>query len=339
MLLHNLGRAKPGYFEDVTMATGVSMLEGARANRVGYSSTFTDLDADGRTDLAAVNDFLASRLFWGEEDGFIDGTAAAQVGTDLNGMGSAIGDIDQDGDLDWFITAIYDPHYTCDDEECGWGTNGNRLYRNEGDRTFTDITDVAGVRQGGWGWGTAFFDYDNDGALDLIMTNGVDFPNEPSEKFLDDPVRLWRNRGDGVFDDVAVEAGIDDRKDGRGLMILDYDDDGDLDVFIARHALPPALFRNDGGSDNAWLRVDLRGRRSNARGIGARVTLVRREGEPPQVREVRASGQFLSQSETTVHFGLGTYEQPVHSLRVDWPSSGTSELQAVQPRQRITIRE
>ncbi len=340
MLLRNRGATRPGHFDDVTAQMGVSMLEGPRANRVGFASTFADLDDDGRMDLAVVNDFRASRLFWGDaREGFIDGTIAARVGGDLNGMGSAIGDYDRDGDLDWFITAIHDPDYMCDDIECGWGTNGNRLYRNEGGRLFTDVTDLAGVREGGWGWGTAFFDYDNDGDLDLIMTNGVDFPNEPSVKFLDDRVRLWRNRGDGTFEDVAPEAGIDDPGDGKGLMVLDYDGDGDLDVFIARHAGRPALFRNDGGNDNGWLRVQLVGEGGNSAGIGARVSVVRRDGEPPMVREVRASGQFLGQSEAIAHFGLGSFAGAVHELEVRWPSGEVTRMSELESRQLLTVRE
>ena len=109
-----------------------------------------------------AGDFGTSQLLWNNGDGtFTNGTVAAQVGTDENGMGSTFGDYDGDGDLDWFVTSIYDPGVVpCNPNGCFWGASGNRLYRYDGNRTFTDTTDSADVRIGHWGWGAAFFDYD-----------------------------------------------------------------------------------------------------------------------------------------------------------------------------------
>jgi enediyne biosynthesis protein E4 len=339
-LLRNRGAEAPGFFEDVTSAAGVDLLEGLRPTRTSFTSTFSDLDQDGWPDLIVTADFNSSHLFWNEGNGtFIDGTNYSRVGTDLNGMGSALGDYDGDGDLDWFVTAIYDPDYRCDGVSCGWGTDGNRLYQNQGDRTFADRTDVAGVRDGGWGWGAAFFDPDNDGDLDIAMTNGVDFPNPEAERFRSDTTRLFRNDGDGTFTDVAAAAGVDDRGDGRGLLVFDYDDDGDEDLFVVQHEGAPRLYRNDGGNAQSFLRVRLRGTLGNRDGVGARLLLRRTAREAPRLRELRGGNDFLGQSESVIHFGLGDHEGPVFELRVVWPSGQVQVVRDVPVRTTLTLDE
>jgi enediyne biosynthesis protein E4 len=338
-LLRNRGREAPGYFQDTTELAGVDVLGGPRATRTSYSSRFADLDADGALDLLVVADFGASRLFWNEGDGFLDGTLFSGVGGDQNGMGSALGDYDGDGDLDWFITAIFDPDYRCDNVTCGWGITGNRLYRNDGARRFSDTTDLAGVRDGGWGWGAEFFDYDNDGALDLVMSNGVDFPNPEAALFRRDPTRLWHNLGGGRFEEVAARVGVDDRGDGKGLLVFDYDRDGDQDLLIAQHEGRALLYRNDGGEQNAWLAVKLKGRASNRHGLGAQLSVTRAPGERALLREVSGGNAFLGQSEAVAHFGLGAWTGMLHELRVHWPSGRTQVLRAVVPRQLLEVRE
>ncbi len=340
-LLHNRGRSAPGFFEDATEEAGVDLLQGVRATRTSYSSAFADMDGDGWPELLVVADFVTSRMFWNDGGGsFTDGTLYSHVGTDTNGMGEAIGDYDGDGDMDWFVTAIYDPDYKCGDTDaCAWGTSGNRLYQNQGDRSFVDVTDAAGVRDGGWGWGAAFVDYDNDGDLDLVMTNGVDFPYPEAALFRSDPMRVWRNEGDGTFTEVSASLGIDDRGDGKGLLVFDYDGDGDQDLFVVQHEGSPRLYRNDGGNRRAWLRVRLVGSVSNRDGIGARLTLTRRPGEAPLVRDLMGGGGFLGQSEMVVHFGLGDFEGPLSELRVDWPSGRRQVLTGVMPRQTLELHE
>ncbi len=141
-LLHNEGLQNPGHFSDETSAAGVSQ------NLVdGFASSFTDLDGDGWPDLVVAADFGSSRLYWNDGDGsFTNGTTSAGVGSDENGMGSTFGDFDADGDLDWFVTSIFDPNETCEIHGCNWGASGNRLYRYDGARSFSDATDAAGVR-------------------------------------------------------------------------------------------------------------------------------------------------------------------------------------------------
>jgi len=322
-LLRNRGASSAGYFDDVTTAAGVEL-----SGIEGFSSTFTDLDRDGWPELAVAGDFGTSRLFWNNGDGsFTDGTEAAGVGTDENGMGSALGDLDGDGDLDWFVTSIFDADETCEVHACNWGYSGNRLYRNEGGRVFSDVTDAAGVRDGAWGWGTVFFDYDNDGDLDLVMVNGIDFAETVVDtKYVDDPMRFWENDGSGVMTEKSAAVGLTDTGSGKGLLTFDYDGDGDLDLFVVNNGAGPRLYRNDGGNAKGWLRVQTVGSVSNRDGLGAWITLQALPGGPVQVREMGTAGHFLGQSERVAHFGLGDGSSPVHKVTVRWPSGTVQEF-------------
>ncbi len=162
-LLRNRGAEAPGFFEDVTRSAGVWMLNRVKRYPAAFAAAFSDLDDDGLLDLLVVSDFRTSRLFWNRGNGtFEDGTESAGVGTAESDMGSTLGDYDGDGDLDWFVSAIYHPNEP--------GT-GNRLFRYDGGRVFTDVTSAEGVEDGGWGWGAAFADFDSDGDLDLVMAS------------------------------------------------------------------------------------------------------------------------------------------------------------------------
>jgi len=322
-LLRNRGAEAPGHFEDVTDAAGVQM-EGVISQTqaqltegtFAFGSTFVDLDGDGWPELAVASDFGTSRLFWNNGDGtFSDGTLDARVGTAQNAMGTTFGDYDADGDLDWFVTSVFSFQRGSPggDEE---GTkDGNRLFRNDGDRRFTDATDEAGVRNGSWGWGAAFFDADNDGDLDLTMTNGM----EMMPGFDADAMRYWENIGGGQFDVRSTEVGLDDIEDGKGLLVFDADGDGDLDVFVVNNASEPRLYLNKSSGTGGWLRVSLEGTTSNRQGLGARVTL-NATGLPEQIREMGVSSHFLGQSEDALHFGLA--DATSADLIIRWPASG-----------------
>ena len=258
-----------GFFVDRTSAVNVDF-----RGIMGFAPMFADMTNDGWQDLVFVGDFGTSRFFRNTQLGiFKDETAERNLGTDENGMGNAVGDVDNDGDLDWFITSIHDENDTCDSSPCNWGSSGNRLYINDGEGVFTDGTDTYGVREGFWGWAASFFDYDNDGDLDIGMTNGVDFGAIPwDDPFNVDPIRLWRNEGPGkVMTEVSEELGMTDTGSGKGYLTFDYDRDGDLDVFLVNNAAFPVLYRNDGGNRNNWLQVRLVGQKTNRMGVGARV--------------------------------------------------------------------
>lgn len=325
-LLRNRGASRPGYFEDTTARAGLDVFP----NSFGYRFTpsFTDLDRDGHTDIVFASDYRQSQLFWNNGDHtFTDGTVAAGVGVDENGMGSAIGDVDGDGDFDWFVTAI-------DHRPDGSPLTGNRLYLNRGNRTFEDATETAGVRDAGWAWGTTMFDYDNDGDLDLAATNGW-----PAADFWEDQSQLWENDGHGNFADVSREVGVVDELQGRGLVNLDYDRDGDLDLLIVNHHDQPVLYRNDGGNAANWLRFDLVGTLSNRNGLGAVITVTPDlDQDLTYVREVRSGDSYNSQSELTAHFGLGDRDS-VDLVTIAWPGGSIQSLEQVATNQRLRVTQ
>jgi hypothetical protein len=327
-LLRNLGRAKPGHFENVTDAAGTNTFPSNLS--ASFTPRFTDLDSDGWPDLAVTSDSSTSRLFWNNGDGtFSDGTTTSAVGTDESGMGSSVGDFDRDGDLDWFVSSI-GRHFS---------QTGNRLYLNRmirprqlqgAVRSFADATDL-GVREGAWGWGCSFIDYDNDAWLDLVLTNGI--LNRHIAHFVDDPMRFYRNNGGRTgtpsFDECAQQMGLTDTRSGKGLLIFDFDNDGDQDIFIVNNFSKPVLYRNNVGSRNRWLKLQLVGSTSNRDAAGALVKVVDRQlgGEQkPLVWEVNASSTFLAQSEPTVFFGLGKdFTGTVDSLSIRWPGSNVEQ--------------
>ena len=194
------------------------------------------------------------------------------------------------------------------------------------------------MRDGGWGWGAVFFDYDNDGDLDLAMTNGFDSDRTDSETpFHTDPTKLWRNEGDGTFIDVSLWEGITDTGSGKGLLVFDYDNDGDLDLFIVNNAGVPVLYRNDLANSNHWLRVKPRGRYSNRDAIGALVTVS--SGGREQSREINGGSHFLTQSEKVAHFGLGASAAVADLVTVRWPSGIEQQFADVAVDQVLEVTE
>ncbi|MEM7158684.1 MAG: CRTAC1 family protein [Myxococcota bacterium] len=311
-LLHNRGAEAPGYFEDVTSQMGIvmqgqSQWTASGPGAFGFAPAFVDLDGDHWPELSIAADYGSSRLFWNDgAGGFVDGTLASGVSNNAHGMGSTFGDYDADGDLDWFISAIWFPD----------GPEGNRLYRNDGARTFTESTDDVGVRDGGWGWGAAFFDADHDGDLDLGLASGW-----PSTNFDDDPLRLWLNQDEHPWREAAEPMGIDYRGYGRGLVPLDYDRDGDLDLLVLGNTEPAALYRND-GAKAPWLTVRATGQPHNPRGIGAEVRVQTQPGGSWQLRHIGVGSHLFGQQDAVAHFGLGNQTTEVHRVEVLWPATG-----------------
>jgi hypothetical protein len=212
----------------------------------------------------------------------------------------------------------------------------NYLYRNEGDGFFVDESATTGLGPTSlpWvGWGTGFLDYDRDGRLDLLVVNG----HTESDAPLVDPTTTWRqpdvlyrNRGDGRFEDVTREAApaLLVPRSGRGAVFADLDDDGDLDVVIVNQNERARVYRNDAASDVPWIGIVAEGRASNRDAIGGRVSL--HEGAGRRVAEVRAGGSYLSGNDRRVLFALPRGGTP-DSVVVRWPDGGRTSLPRPEP--------
>jgi hypothetical protein len=314
-----------GTFTDGTEATGIAF-----AGQAAHTPAFGDVDGDGVMDIAIASDWRRSRLYRGNGDGtFADVTEAAGVGTDENGMGSVLADLDQDGDLDWFVTSIYESRRGICDEL--WGDcDGNRLFLGNGDGAFVDATDAAGVRDGAWGWGAVAIDFDHDGDLDLLQENGSGLIGS----FWDDAMRLFRNEGSMRFSERGCEHGLAIPGVGKSILPIDYDDDGDLDLFVARTFGEPLLLRNDGAHGRAWLRVRLDQPGPNPDGVGA--TVVVEGGERALRRGIHLNPGFGGPAAPEAHFGLGDHEGTV-SVVVRWPDGATQRVEDVSVGQLLRV--
>ena len=299
-----------------------------------FSPSFARINDDLYPDLLVVADFNWSQYFVNNQDGTFTNATDVDVLIDGNGMGSALGDYDNDGDLDWFVSSI-----KChQDADCGngsWSRIGNRLYRNN-NGVFEDVTDVAGVATGGWGWGACFIDFDNDGDLDIYHTNGWPW-DDNFDQFSTDTSRLFVSDGAGQFTDMAADFGLDDTDEGRGVVCADFDQDGDVDILQLTRSdtLGAKLWRND-NVDNNYLQVRLAGAAPNTQATGARITID--VGGAMQMREVTIASNFVSQNPTTQHFGLGSATM-VEELTVEWPDGQTTLLNNVQAGQLVEIAE
>ena len=244
-----------------------------------------------------------------------------------------------------------------------WHNNGPD---ESGVPTLTDVSLETGTYDGGWGWGAKFFDPDNDGDLDIVAVNGFisagegnywydlaswtvlgqdpaearNWPTIGERSFSGyERVRFWRNDGWASFSERATEVGLGSDRDGRGVVCFDFDNDGDVDLFIANQDQPPELFRNDLESGNHWLDVDLvtaAGTGVNRDAIGARVTIVTASGR--QVRERDGGNGYGGQSDPRLHFGLGGDDR-IALLEVRWPDGGRQYLEDEPVDRVIVIRQ
>ena len=303
-----------GTFADITTAAGLGSAEGKELGVV-----FGDVDLDGDPDLYLANDKTLNFLYLNDgtghfaDEALLAGVAYNEDGDVEAGMGVDMGDYDNDGDPDLFVTNFQ------------WETN--TLYKNLGDGTFVDETFLAGLGKGSiayLSWGTRFFDVDNDGDRDLFIANGhleSDVEQYENATF---PQRnqLFLNIGDGRFEEYLEDGGaLSLKRVSRGAAFGDYDDDGDIDVLVANVAAQPTLMRNDGASGH-WVRLRLEGRDSNRAGIGTRVEVT--SGGQVQTDEVRSGASYLSQSDLRLHFGLGTATS-IERVVVYWPSGRVEE--------------
>lgn len=292
-----------------------------------FAGNFTDFNNDGWPDLLIASDFGTSQVWVNDGGENFRHTTDTMVINDENGMGAAIGDYNNDGLLDWFVSSIYDSDGVT---EGNWGASGSRLYKNIGDNKFEEVTNESGLRNGSWGWGSSFADFNNDGFLDIIHTNG--WP-KGSAQFYADSVRLFLSNQDGTFKEVSEECGLLDTKQGRGLSVLDYDQDGDLDVFINNYRDTPSLWRNDLASESNFIAINLLPK-TGITAIGAKVHLYANGQQ--QFRELRCGTNYNSQNPLQLHFGLGQVNW-VDSIIVQWPDNSLQKYYQVSGNQFLTI--
>ena len=328
-LFHNRGN---GTFVDVTESSGIGSSYGP-----ALGVLCADFNGDGRTDIFVANDTAANRLWLNQGAGTFR-EAALEAGVAYNGdgrvkagMGVTAEEVDDDGTFTLLVTNLT--------------REGATLFRGNGKGLFEDVTSHDGLATptfGFTGFGTSWFDYDNDGRLDLFIANGAvtiveslrGQPYPYGQRNL-----LFHNEGQHRFSEVSDGAGpAFQRIDvGRGVAIGDIDNDGAVDVLVTNNNGSVRLLHNEVGARQHWLEVRLVGTKSNRSGIGARVALLR-DGAAPQWRRVHTDSSYLSASDVRVHFGLGE-RSDVRGLVVQWPDGSSETWDHVKPNRVVVLRQ
>ncbi len=331
-LFQNLGN---GTFEDVSFKAGVS----DKVAYYGIGVAWFDFDDDGWPDLFVANDSQPNYLYRNRQDGtfedvsYISGTAFSENGTEQACMGVAVGDFDGDGKDDLHVTNFAD--------------DSNTLYRNTGRGIFEDITFAAGLGEitiPFVGWGTNFFDFDNDGRLDLFVANGHVYPQADQAEWRTSyrqRLLLFRNV-ESHFYDIGSSAGeaLLKPRCSRGTAIGDFDNDGDPDILINNLEGPPTLLRNDGANQTGhWLQLRLigdPGQKTPKDAVGTVVFCT--AGGRRQRAEVASGRSYLSQSDLRIHFGLGTADR-VEKLEVRWAGGSVAEYPIPRVDRIFTLQQ
>jgi enediyne biosynthesis protein E4 len=328
-LFHNNG---DGTFTDVSKTSGIGKYMGKALGVVA-----TDINNDGKMDLFVANDTSANFLFMNrgngkfEEIGTLAGVGYGESGRARSGMGADSVDFNQDGWMDLFVANIDHERYS--------------LYQNNHDETFDDVAGPTGVGAATHlmsGWGLKFFDYDNDGNLDLLLANGN--PDELIQIMRHDvtyrePLLLFHNDGKTLHDVSAESGPIFARNlSARGLAIGDFDNDGAVDVLVSVNDAAPLLLRNTAAKGNHWLGIKLVGKTSNRDAVGTRITY--QAGDLKRSRMKVGGGSYLSSHDPRMVLGIGKRTK-MDWLEVKWPEpSGKTEKFTELPIDRyITIIE
>ena len=313
-----------GTFADVSRLAGVD----DPARYYGMGAVWTDVNDDGFIDLFVANDSGPNYLYRNNRDGtfkemgLLSGTALGQGGSEQASMGVALGDYDLDGRIDVFVTNFSEEY--------------NALYRHSKDFSYIDTSSASHTAQSGvphMGWGTEFFDYDNDGWLDLLVVNGHLYSNVDNYA---EPKLLYHNNRNGTFSEVPAPGGsaLMEKRVSRGAAFGDLDNDGDVDVVVNHLDGKPMVLRNEGGNRENWLRIKAEGRAQNSFALGARIKVV--AGDLVQRSEIRSGASYLSQNDLRLHFGLGR-RKSVDLVEVQWPGGGTTRREHIQANQEIRI--
>ena len=337
---------------DVTAQAGIKFVHNSgRAGRkllpetLGSGVAWFDADGDGWADILLINsrDWTPRgrkslpALYRNNHDGtFTNITAGSGLDVEMYGLGVAIGDYDNDGRDDVYITAL----------------EGDHLFHNEGHGKFRDVTKAAGINNANFGASAAWVDYDRDGKLDLFVANYVQWTAKGDlwcsldgatksyctpESYKGVSSKLYHNLGNGKFEELTTAAGpaIAEAHSSRGAAFGDFDNDGDMDILIMNVNEPPSLLRNDVSGGAHWLKVKLVGTKSNRSAIGA--TVVATYGGRRQAQAVTAQSSYLSVNDRRLHFGLGAAQSA--DLEIWWPSGLREPIKAVSADRLITIQE
>lgn len=309
-----------GTFTDVTDKSGIGAFKGRT-----MGVTAADYDGNGFADIYVANDKTENFLFHNKRDGTFEevagelGVAYGQNGENTSAMGPVFADVDGDGRFDLWVT---DSKY-------------NRLMRNTGVNGFEDIGPSSGISQANaqyTSWGSGVHDFDNDGALDILIFHGGLVHLVPQEQ------SLFRGSGSGKFVDVSSEAGavLDVKTVSRGACFADYDNDGKVDAFVVNLGAPATLLHNTSQNANHWLTIRLKGKQSNRDGIGAHLELLAAGSK--QVAQRFAGSGYLSQDDGRVHFGLGVTAK-VDRLTIRWPNGQQQVLENLAVDRVLTVEE
>jgi len=311
-------------FTDVT----TTALDADMTQMRAFAPRFVDMDGDLYPEILWVGDFYTSKYFVNNGDGtFTDQTTTAGTGLDSNGMGNTYGDYNNDGKFDWYVTSrvqLTGP---------GPGGSGNMLYQStETDHVFEEVSVANGCNFGYWGWGAVSLDIDHDGNLDIFATNGfwnTGYTDNPSEMFLND--------GTGSFVDIAASCGMDDAGQGRGVIHGDFDGDGDQEILLINAREQHNYYRNDlSGSDINSITLDFNTSAVDnlaPNGFGTRVWID--SDSHNQLRYLDGGTNYLSQSELSIHAGLGSDTSA--DITVQWANGDVETFPNVDPG-RYTIR-
>jgi len=317
ILYHNKG---DGSFEDVTKKMGIIDIDG-RAMGVGAA----DYDDDGFVDIYVANDHTVNYLWHNDagkgftDRGTMSGTGFSQAGEATVSMSVDFADFNGDELLDMFIS---------DDNYCS-------LYENLGNGLFSDKSYSSGISVASGqfvGWASSFLDYDNDGDVDIFKANGE------LKHLYGQEDQLFENIGNGKFKDVSVEKGAYFKEEnvGRGACLGDYDNDGDIDIYIVNLDSQGKFLRNNKGNQNNWITLKLVGNKSNKDGIGARIKLI--AGGKVQTTQKKSTTGYLSQNDSRIHFGL-LKNAIIDKIEIKWPSGLKQVLEHVKANQILTVEE
>lgn len=296
-----------------------------------WAPVFFDINRDGWMDLLLNVDFGPNRLLINQQNGtFVDTAPACGFDTAFNEMGMTLGDYDNDGDFDVLATNIESPYPNADPL-----IKYTVLLQNESNPTavvFSECALAAGVARTGWGWGCTWSDCNNDGWVDLFVTNGF----HQNLDYLVDPSRCFINNG-GVFSEASSAVGFDGTLRGRGLIAFDYDLDGDLDLYETNFGDAGNLFRNDLAGSQNWIAVDLIGATlENKYAVGAEVSVT--TGATTQMRLVTAGTSFLSQEPYRLFFGLAG-AQTADDITIRWHDGSIQNVTGVRANRVAKIRQ